>query len=57
MASIYVKLGWGGSRESLFAFDCVHALLSVVAKTILVWLLVALALTVNIDILVDRGVR
>jgi hypothetical protein len=40
--------------ELLFKYDCAHALLSVVAKTILVWLLVAPMLTVDVDALVDR---
>jgi len=39
---------------SLFRYDCVHALLSVVAKTMLAWLLLGPALSVHID---RMGVR
>ena len=40
--------------ELLFKYDCIHALLSLVAKTILAWLLLGPALSVDLTILKDR---
>ena len=41
--------------EMLFKYDCMHAMLSLVAKTTLAWLLLGPALSVNIDNLTNRG--
>lgn len=41
--------------EILFKYDCLHAILSLVAKTILAWLLLGPALSVDLTALVDRG--
>jgi hypothetical protein len=41
--------------ELLFRYDCAHAMLSLLAKTILVWLLVVPGLSVDTGVLVDRG--
>jgi hypothetical protein len=38
----------------LFKYDCVHATLSLIAKTILAWLLLGPALSVDISVLRDR---
>jgi hypothetical protein len=56
IASLVEKLSYTDSlpEELLFRYDCFHAMLSVVAKTILVWLLVAPALSVDLGVLVDR---
>ena len=40
--------------QLLFRYDCVHALLSLIAKTILAWLLLGPGLLVNLDKLTDR---
>jgi len=56
VASLVEKMYYTDSlpEELLFRYDCFHAMLSVVAKTLLVWLLVAPALSVDLDVLVDR---
>jgi hypothetical protein len=38
----------------LFKYDCIHATLSLVAKTLLAWLLLGPALSVKLDLLKDR---
>ena len=40
--------------QLLFRYDCVHALLSLVAKTILAWLLLGPALLVDLSVLKER---
>ena len=44
------------SKSDLFRYDCVHATLSLVAKTMLAWLLIAPALSVHMDRMDVRGV-
>jgi len=53
-ASSFVNLLSPIPVSVLFKYDCVHALLSLVAKTILTWLLLGPALTVDLGTLVDR---
>jgi hypothetical protein len=40
--------------QTLFIFDCAHAVLSLAAKTMLVWILLAPALSVDHSMLTDR---